>query len=106
MTQVLLSASDEALPVDFRESSERVLSYLREHLPMGFWSITRVENGRQTYLVLGQNAYGLPPGGSHPWASSICVRMVDGGGPRIAPVVDAVPAIIPGPEAAQSASVE
>jgi hypothetical protein len=97
MTQVLISAADNALPVDFRESSERVLSYLREHLPMGFWSITRVENGRQTYLVLGQNAYGLPPGGSHPWASSICVRMVDGGGPRIAPVVDAVPAYAAAP---------
>ena len=82
----------EAAPaVDFREASERVLAYLRAHLPMGFWSITRVENGRQTYLVLGQNAYGLPPGGSHPWASSICVRMVEGNGPRIAPIVDNVP---------------
>jgi GGDEF domain-containing protein len=92
MTETLPGAPDTSLPVDFRESSERVLAYLREHHSMGFWSITRVENGRQTYLVLGQNAYGLPPGGSHPWASSICVRMVDNAGPRIAPVVEDVPA--------------
>ncbi len=92
MTEGVLRSSASRTPVDFRESSERVLAYLRDNLPMGFWSITRVENGRQTYLVLGQNAYGLPPGGSHPWASSICVRMVESDGPRIAPVVEDIPA--------------
>ena len=97
MTADANTEPDFVAPVDFRESSERVLAYLREHLPMGFWSITRVENGRQTYLVLDQNAYGLPQGGSHPWASSICVRMVEQDGPRIAPVVDDVPVYVAAP---------
>ncbi|MEI8057081.1 MAG: hypothetical protein WCI29_06710 [Actinomycetes bacterium] len=77
---------------DFRAASLRVLEYLRSHVPMGFWSITRIENERQTYLVLGENDYGLPEGGSHPWDNSLCIRMVAGLGPRIAPVAGAVPA--------------
>ena len=97
MTTTAIHRPDPAVPVNFRQAGERVLAYLREHLSMGFWSITRIENGRQTYLALGQNAYGLPPGGSHPWASSICVRMIENGGPRIAPVVDEVPAYADAP---------
>jgi GGDEF domain-containing protein len=91
VTKTAIHRPDPAVPVNFRQAGERVLEYLREHLPMGFWSVTRIENGRQTYLALGSNAYGLPPGGSHPWASSICVRMIEHGGPRVAPIVDDVP---------------
>ena len=97
MAKTALHRPDPAVPVNFRESGELVLAYLREHLPMGFWSVTRIENGRQTYLALGPNAYGLPPGGSHPWASSICVRMIENGGPRVAPIVDDVPAYVDAP---------
>jgi hypothetical protein len=35
----------------FTQASRDVLRYLREHVPMGFWAVTRVENDRQTYLV-------------------------------------------------------
>ena len=85
-----------ALPVltsgmSFDEAAESVLAYLREHVPMGFWSVTRVENGRQSYLYLGDNVYGLPKGGSHPWEDSYCVHMAAGTAPAVAPRAQEVP---------------
>ena len=74
--------------MSFDEAAVSVLAYLREHVPLGFWSVTRVENGRQTYLYLdADNTYGLSQGGSHPWDDSVCRRMIAGDGPQIAPVV-------------------
>lgn len=78
--------------MSFDQAAQAVLEYLREHVPMGFWAVTRVENDRQTYLYLGENSYGLEQGGHHPWADSFCVRMVAGDGPPVAPDAQAVPA--------------
>ena len=39
--------------------------HLTAQVPMGLWAVTRVENGRQSYLYLDANAYGLVEGGSH-----------------------------------------
>ena len=76
----------------FRAASQVVLDYLNTNMPMGFWSITRVENDRQTYLYLDDNDFGLTVGGSHPWSESFCVHMVAGTAPRIAPDTASVPA--------------
>jgi diguanylate cyclase (GGDEF)-like protein len=75
----------------FRAASQLVLNFLNATMPMAFWSITRVENDRQTYLYLNHNEYGRTVGGSHPWSDSYCVRMVAGTGPRIATDVSRVP---------------
>ncbi|WP_375504730.1 EAL domain-containing protein [uncultured Jatrophihabitans sp.] len=75
----------------FRATAQAVLDYLNAHLPMAFWSITRVENEQQTYLYLDGNDYGLTAGGSHPWRDSYCVHMVAGTAPRIAPDAAAIP---------------
>jgi diguanylate cyclase (GGDEF)-like protein len=76
----------------FDEACALVLAYLREVLPLGFWSVTRVENGNQTYLALGENVYGLAQGGSHRWSDSYCVHMAAGEAPQVAPDAAAVPA--------------
>ena len=86
-----------ALPVlaasmGFNAAAHLVLTYLNEHIPMGFWSITRVENDKQTYLYLDDNDYGLTRGASHPWEDSYCVAMVAGTAPRIAPDAQSIPA--------------
>ncbi|MGN6334374.1 MAG: GGDEF domain-containing protein [Motilibacteraceae bacterium] len=78
-------------PVSFDTACTLVLDYLREHVPLGFWSVTRAENGRQTYLALGENVYGLLQGGSHPWEDSYCVHMTAGRGPVVAPDAQSVP---------------
>lgn len=49
--------------MNFDVAAGLVLAYLREEVPSAFWSATRVENGRQTYLYLDpDNGYGLPVG--------------------------------------------
>ena len=78
--------------MEFDEASMLVLTYLKEHLPMAFWAVTRVENDRQTYLFLdADNDYGLPQGGSHPWQDSFCIHMASGRAPSVAPDAQTVP---------------
>ena len=78
--------------MEFDEAAELVLTYLRENVPLAFWSVTRVENGRQTYLYLdSENGYGLQPGGSHPWEDSFCIHMASGAAPTVAPDAQAIP---------------
>ena len=69
----------------FGQASRDVLTYLREHVPMAFWAVTRVENGRQTYLYVEDDTYGLRPGGFHEWSESFCIHMASGSAPRVAP---------------------
>ncbi|WP_375479244.1 EAL domain-containing protein [uncultured Jatrophihabitans sp.] len=75
----------------FRAAAQVALNYLRTNMPMAIWSITRVENDRQTHLYLNENDYGLTVGCSQPWQASCCVHMVAGTAPRVAPDAAAVP---------------
>ena len=75
----------------FEQAARSVLRHLKAHVPMAFWAVTRVENGRQTYLVLEDDAYGLSVGGSHAWESSFCIHMAAGTAPPVAPDAQAVP---------------
>jgi len=75
----------------FDDAAQAVLAHLREHVPMAFWSVTRVENGRQSYLYLNENGYGLTQGASHPWEASFCIHVAAGTAPTIAPVAHDVP---------------
>ena len=85
-----LAAVSPVMP--FEQAARLVLAYVREHVPMGFWSVTRVENGRQTYLHLDDNLYGLQRGASHPWEDSFCIHMAAGTAPAVAPVARDIPA--------------
>jgi diguanylate cyclase (GGDEF)-like protein/PAS domain S-box-containing protein len=83
------------LPVGavFEHAAHLVLDFLHERMPLAFWAVTRVENGRQTYLYLdADNGYGLRQGGSHPWQDSFCVHMAAGRAPMVALDAQAVPA--------------
>ncbi|TAL23836.1 MAG: GGDEF domain-containing protein [Frankiales bacterium] len=75
----------------FEQASRDVLGYLHAHVPLAFWAVTRVENGRQTYLSVQDSAYGLSAGGSHPWDASFCIHMASGAAPHVAPDAQAVP---------------
>jgi diguanylate cyclase (GGDEF)-like protein len=77
----------------FEHSARLVLDFLHEEIPLAFWSVTRVENGRQTYLYLdSDNGYGLRQGQSHAWEDSFCIHMSAGRAPAVAPDAHAVPA--------------
>ncbi|MFI1996278.1 diguanylate cyclase domain-containing protein [Actinoplanes sp. NPDC020271] len=76
----------------FDNAAHLVLNYLHEQMPLAFWAVTRVENGRQTYLYLdADNGYGLRQGESHPWKDSFCVHMAAGDAPAVARDAQMVP---------------
>lgn len=79
------------IAMSFEQAALEALRYLDENVPMAFWSVTRVENGRQTYQYLQDNGYGLVQGQSHPWQDSFCIHMAAGTGPAVAPDAQAVP---------------
>ncbi|MEO6267670.1 MAG: GGDEF domain-containing protein [Nocardioidaceae bacterium] len=89
---MMLSVPMLSPAMSFDDAALAVLRYLREALPLAFWSVTRVENDRQTYLYLdSDNGYGLVQGQSHPWDESFCIHMAVGTGPCVAPDAQAVP---------------
>jgi diguanylate cyclase (GGDEF)-like protein len=61
-------------PGAFELSCERVVTYLREHVGLRYWSVTRYDGDFQVPLVTRDDAgYDLE---SWRWEDSICVRMV------------------------------
>ena len=78
--------------LDFTTASRLVLEYLQANVPMALWGVTRVENGRQTFLHLDDaNGYGYHRGHTGAWEDSYCFHMVAGRGPTVAPDARAVP---------------
>lgn len=75
----------------FAAACRDVLAYLHEHVPMGMWGVSRVENGRQTYLTVQDSSGRRVPGSWQQWESSFCVHMATGNAPAVAPDVQADP---------------
>ena len=78
--------------VDFGSASKRALAFLHESLGMALWMVTRLEGENWIVLTSADRGYGVKPGDVLRWSDSVCSRMVQGFGPRIAPVIDLVPA--------------
>jgi diguanylate cyclase (GGDEF)-like protein len=77
----------------FEHAAHLILDYLHDRMPLAFWAVTRVENGRQLYLYLdADNGYGLRQGQSHPWQDSFCVHMAARRTPAVARDAQQVPA--------------
>ena len=71
--------------IGFDTAARLVLDYLNTNIPLALWSITRIENGRQTFLYIDENnGYHKPRGDSHPWEDSFCIHMAAGRAPAIA----------------------
>lgn len=76
----------------FDEASEVVLTYLHESIPLALWSVTRIENGQQTFLYLNEdNSYRIGKGDSTVWEDTFCIHMSAGRTPAIALTPKAVP---------------
>lgn len=87
MTQPLLDTAWR----DFTEAADTAVRVLHSVLGMDVWLVTSVLEDDQT--VIAAHPAGLvPPGTRLSWADAYCRRMVSGEGPRVAPVVAAVPA--------------
>jgi diguanylate cyclase (GGDEF)-like protein len=75
----------------FDEATRLVLDYLQEQVPMDFWTVSRVIDGRQVYLDVTPNELDLAVGDGPSWKESLCHAMWERGGPRVAPDVSQVP---------------
>lgn len=85
------SQAGHAPGAGFADAVESVLAYLRVTHPMTMWGVTRVEDGAQTHLHLGDNDYGLVAGDRVAWSETLCVHMVAGDAPQVAPDTSLVP---------------
>lgn len=92
-TQELRVAAGLAPPRAFDAACRMVVDYLAREVPLDAWVVTRVADGTQTMLVTTDTAYGLVPGLSAAWSSSMCQYMVAGTAPRIVPDTRAVPGL-------------
>ncbi len=83
----------------FEASARAVLSHLREAVGLRLWMVTRAVGDDQVALVVDDalDGYDAAPGTVLPWRTSLCAQMVAGAGPRVAPVVDDVPAYADAP---------
>jgi len=74
-------------------AARAVLAQLREELDFGLWAVTRISGG--TYAVLHAGEEGFPAAVGEPltYAETLCRRVLEGRSPRIAPDVQAVPAL-------------
>jgi len=75
----------------FAAACRHVLAYLHDHVPMGMWGVSRVENGRQTYLAVQDPTHRKQVGDWHAWESSFCVHMAAGTAPAVVPDAQSVP---------------
>lgn len=78
--------------MSFDEAARAVVAHLRQVMPWGSWSVSRVTDGQQIHIVVDADGLELPEGTAVPLEQTICVRMLAGDGPRIAPRLEDVPA--------------
>jgi diguanylate cyclase len=82
-----------ATMTSFEDASRLVLDYLQAQVPMGFWTVSRVIDGRQVYLsVTPDNGFGLDVGDGPAWEDSLCREMWVNGAPGVSPDISRVPA--------------
>jgi diguanylate cyclase (GGDEF)-like protein len=88
-----VSPSAILLPwMSFDEACRRVVGHLKREVPLAFWAVSRVENGKQIYISVADDTYGTAADDSVPWSDTFCRHMVTGAAPQIAPDAMAVPA--------------
>jgi diguanylate cyclase (GGDEF)-like protein len=90
-TQDLRVAAALTPPKAFDTACRMVVDYLARVVPLDVWAVTRVADGQQTMLVTADHGYGLEPGLSTVWTSSMCQYMIAGTAPRIVPDTREVP---------------
>ncbi len=76
---------------DFEAISKRTLKLLQERFGFDLWMITRSEGDNWVVLSTADQGYGINEGTVLEWNDSLCSRMVEGLGPRIAPQVGTIP---------------
>ena len=77
---------------DFPAAGESTLEFVKGSLGFSHWAVARKDGDNWVALRVLGNAYPIEEGTELRWEDSICSRMIEEGGPLIAPDVDDVPA--------------
>lgn len=77
---------------DFADASREVLRFLKQAVPLGAWIVSRIQGNDYVVLAAEDAGFGVRPGDTLPAADTLCMRMIAGAGPNLAPDVQAVPA--------------
>lgn len=75
---------------DFTQASRAVLQYVQDRIPLDFWAVSRVVDGKQVYLQVSSDEVGPAPGDSTRWEATLCQAMWETDAPRVVPDVDEV----------------
>ena len=86
---------------DFDAAVRASLAFLRERMGFDLCMFTRTEGDEWLVLHADDKGYGVAPGDLFSWSDSMCKRMIDGQGPRVAPRAEAVAAYAAAPIARQ-----
>lgn len=82
---------------DFSSAAEVALGLLGEKVGMRFWMVTRIDGDDLIVLNSVGDGFGIKNGDSMPWTDTLCWRMLDESGPRVAPRVAEVAAYATAP---------
>jgi diguanylate cyclase (GGDEF)-like protein len=82
---------------DFQVVVRNTLHFLHQRYGFALWMFSRLEKDDWIVLTAEDHGYGIGEGRVFPWKDSLCSRMVDNLGPRVAPVVADVPAYATAP---------
>lgn len=74
-------------PTDFEMTSLDVLSFLHQRIGFGLWMVTRVQGDDWIILEARDFDFDVLPGMVFHWGDSLCMAMIQGRAPRIAPQV-------------------
>ena len=75
----------------FDEACRLVVEHLKREVPLAFWSVSRLDDGKQIHVCVKDDFYGKAAGSHHAWSDSFCQYAVAGVAPQIAPDAMAVP---------------
>lgn len=76
-----------AAAADLAAATRAALRHLSQRANLGLWVVSRVSGDDWTVVDCIGDVYSLQPDDRIPWASTLCMRMVAGLGPRVAPNV-------------------
>lgn len=86
---------------DFASASQTTLHFLRERFGFGLWMLTRTEGDDRIVLTVEESGSSTKPGDVSRWSDSLCFRMANGLGPRVAPRAQEIEAYATAPITSQ-----
>lgn len=83
--------------VAFHQLASLVLRRVTDAVDIGMWMVTEVDGGRWVMIRTRGSGFAIKDGDVERWSDTLCSRMVEGRGPRVAPDVGEIEAYATAP---------